>query len=78
MPKRLSKTLKKSKDESLTYICNSIKFTAMICMNFLFFIVEISIGCYTNSYVLVADAFHMLADIAGHFIALYFNNLKVC
>ncbi|KAJ8113140.1 hypothetical protein OPT61_g4662 [Boeremia exigua] len=42
----------------------------VIAISFCFFIAEISIGFYTHSIALVADAFHYLNDLIGFIVAL--------
>ncbi|KAJ5809479.1 uncharacterized protein N7503_001697 [Penicillium pulvis] len=46
------------------------RLSAVIGISLCFFIAEISIGFYTHSLALVADAFHYLNDIVGFVIAL--------
>ncbi|KAJ5993331.1 hypothetical protein N7451_009055 [Penicillium sp. IBT 35674x] len=41
----------------------------VICISFSFFIAEISVGFYTRSLALVADAFHYLNDLVGFVVA---------
>lgn len=43
---------------------------AVIAISFSFFLAEISIGFYTKSLALVADAFHYLNDLIGFIVAL--------
>ncbi|KAL6710467.1 hypothetical protein ACN47E_008515 [Coniothyrium glycines] len=43
---------------------------AVIAISLCFFLVEISIGFYTKSLALVADAFHYLNDLIGFIVAL--------
>ena len=47
------------------------KLITMIGLSSIFFIIELSSGYITGSIALVADAFHMLSDVASLFIALY-------
>ncbi|KAF7717302.1 Cation efflux family protein [Penicillium ucsense] len=46
------------------------RLSAVIGISFCFFVSEISIGFYTHSLALVADAFHYLSDLVGFIIAL--------
>ncbi|KAH8724436.1 cation efflux protein/ zinc transporter-like protein [Phaeosphaeriaceae sp. PMI808] len=43
---------------------------AVIAISFAFFLAEISVGFYTKSLALVADAFHYLNDLIGFIVAL--------
>lgn len=43
---------------------------AVIAISFCFFLAEISVGFYTKSLALVADAFHYLNDLIGFVVAL--------
>ncbi|KAF2823027.1 cation efflux protein [Ophiobolus disseminans] len=43
---------------------------AVIAISFTFFLAEISVGFYTKSLALVADAFHYLNDLIGFVVAL--------
>ncbi|KAI8937938.1 hypothetical protein NX059_005621 [Plenodomus lindquistii] len=43
---------------------------AVIAISFCFFLAEISVGFYTKSLALVADAFHYLNDLIGFIVAL--------
>ncbi|KPM06093.1 zinc transporter 1-like protein [Sarcoptes scabiei] len=42
---------------------------SMLCLTFLFFLVEIIVGYFTNSTALIADSFHMLSDVVALVIA---------
>ncbi|KAJ6218674.1 hypothetical protein RDWZM_004486 [Blomia tropicalis] len=42
---------------------------SMLCLTFLFFMVEIIVGYFTNSTALIADSFHMLSDVVALVIA---------
>ncbi|KAJ5368475.1 cation efflux protein [Penicillium cataractarum] len=46
------------------------RLSVVIGISFCFFLAEISIGFYTHSLALVADAFHYLNDLVGFIIAL--------
>lgn len=46
------------------------RLSAVIGISFCFFIAEISVGFYTHSLALVADAFHYLNDLVGFIVAL--------
>ncbi|KAJ5133475.1 cation efflux protein [Penicillium atrosanguineum] len=46
------------------------RLSAVICISSCFFVAEISVGFYTHSLALVADAFHYLNDLVGFIIAL--------
>ncbi|KAF0640071.1 hypothetical protein FPSE5266_20213 [Fusarium pseudograminearum] len=41
-----------------------------ICISFSFFTAELSVGFYTHSIALIADAFHYLSDLIGIVVAL--------
>ncbi|RGP59692.1 zinc/cadmium resistance protein [Fusarium sporotrichioides] len=41
-----------------------------ICISFSFFAAELSVGFYTHSIALIADAFHYLSDVIGIVVAL--------
>ncbi|ESU16384.1 hypothetical protein SNK03_009575 [Fusarium graminearum] len=41
-----------------------------ICISFSFFAAELSVGFYTHSIALIADAFHYLSDLIGIIVAL--------
>ncbi|KAL6923708.1 hypothetical protein FSHL1_000957 [Fusarium sambucinum] len=41
-----------------------------ICLSFSFFAAELSVGFYTHSIALIADAFHYLSDLIGIIVAL--------
>ncbi|KAI9322634.1 cation efflux protein [Dichotomocladium elegans] len=43
----------------------------MLCINFAFFIAEITVGYYASSLALVADSFHMLNDVLSLVVALW-------
>ncbi|RAL16157.1 cation diffusion facilitator family transporter [Aspergillus homomorphus CBS 101889] len=45
------------------------RLTLVICISLCFFVVEISVGFYTRSLALVADAFHYLNDLIGFIVA---------
>ncbi|KAJ5612302.1 cation diffusion facilitator family metal ion transporter [Penicillium lagena] len=47
----------------------------VICISLCFFIAEISVGFYTRSLALVADAFHYLNDLVGFMVA--FASVKI-
>ena len=47
----------------------------MFTMTFVYFLVEIAVGYYSNSMALVADSFHMLSDVAALVVA--FMSVKV-
>ncbi|PLB50582.1 cation diffusion facilitator family metal ion transporter [Aspergillus steynii IBT 23096] len=51
-------------------ISRSQRLTAVIGIASIFFIAEISVGFYTHSIALVADAFHYLNDLVGFIVAL--------
>jgi len=42
----------------------------IIGISFSFFVAEISVGFYTHSLALVADAFHYMNDLVGFIVAL--------
>ncbi|KAJ8071373.1 hypothetical protein OCU04_001699 [Sclerotinia nivalis] len=46
------------------------RLTIVICISTSFFLAELSIGFYTKSLALVADAFHYLNDLIGFIVAL--------
>ncbi|KAJ5286706.1 cation efflux protein [Penicillium angulare] len=46
------------------------RLSAVLCISSCFFIAEISVGFYTHSLALIADAFHYLNDLVGFAIAL--------
>ncbi|KAJ5088346.1 cation efflux protein [Penicillium angulare] len=46
------------------------RLSAVLCISLCFFIAEISVGFYTHSLALIADAFHYLNDLVGFAIAL--------
>ncbi|KAE8397205.1 cation diffusion facilitator family metal ion transporter [Aspergillus pseudonomiae] len=51
-------------------ITRSQRLSAVIGISTVFFVAEISIGFYTHSLALVADAFHYLNDLIGFIVAL--------
>lgn len=51
-------------------ITRKTRLRAVIAISFCFFLAEISIGFYTKSLALVADAFHYLNDLIGFIVAL--------
>ncbi|EUC49635.1 hypothetical protein COCMIDRAFT_84041 [Bipolaris oryzae ATCC 44560] len=51
-------------------ITRKTRLRAVIAISFCFFLAEISVGFYTRSLALVADAFHYLNDLIGFIIAL--------
>ncbi|KAK1142315.1 hypothetical protein N8T08_008060 [Aspergillus melleus] len=51
-------------------ISRSQRLTAVIGIASVFFVAEISVGFYTHSIALVADAFHYLNDLVGFVVAL--------
>ncbi|OGM40966.1 cation diffusion facilitator family metal ion transporter [Aspergillus bombycis] len=51
-------------------ITRSQRLSAVIGISSVFFVAEISIGFYTHSLALVADAFHYLNDLIGFIVAL--------
>ena len=51
-------------------ISRKTRLRAVIAISFCFFLTEISIGTYTKSLALVADAFHYLNDLIGFIVAL--------
>lgn len=55
----------------LLQIGKETKLKVFICFTFLFFLLELISGYYSGSVALIADAFHMLSDVAALFIALY-------
>ncbi|KAE8149774.1 cation efflux protein [Aspergillus avenaceus] len=56
-------------------LTQSQRLQLVICISFCFFIAEISVGFYTSSLALVADAFHYLNDLIGFVVA--FAALKI-
>ncbi len=52
-------------------IAKETKLKVFICFTFIFFLLELISGYYSGSVALIADAFHMLSDVAALFIALY-------
>lgn len=46
------------------------RLTVVICISTSFFLAELSIGFYTKSLALIADAFHYLNDLIGFMVAL--------
>ncbi|KAM3077019.1 hypothetical protein ACMFMF_004933 [Clarireedia jacksonii] len=48
----------------------SQRLTAVICISTSFFLAELSVGFYTKSLTLIADAFHYLNDVIGFIVAL--------
>ena len=69
---------------SLLQIGKEAKLKVFICFTFLFFLLELISGYYSGSVALIADAFHMLSDVAALFIALYatkviyFSSCNIC
>ncbi|KAH7378269.1 cation efflux system protein czcD [Pyrenochaeta sp. MPI-SDFR-AT-0127] len=51
-------------------ITRKTRLRAVIVISFSFFLAEISVGFYTKSLALVADAFHYLNDLIGFIVAL--------
>ncbi|KAL4892357.1 cation diffusion facilitator family metal ion transporter [Aspergillus ambiguus] len=51
-------------------ISRTARLSAVIAISSLFFLAEISVGFYTHSLALVADAFHYLNDLVGFVVAL--------
>ncbi|KAF1941382.1 cation efflux protein [Clathrospora elynae] len=51
-------------------ITRKTRLRAVIAITFCFFAAEISVGFYTHSLALVADAFHYLNDLIGFIVAL--------
>ncbi|KAF2031014.1 cation efflux protein [Setomelanomma holmii] len=51
-------------------LARKTRLRAVIAISFCFFLTEISIGFYTKSLALVADAFHYLNDLIGFIVAL--------
>ncbi|KAF1836389.1 cation efflux protein [Decorospora gaudefroyi] len=51
-------------------ISRKTRLRAVIAISFCFFATEISVGFYTKSLALVADAFHYLNDLIGFIVAL--------
>ncbi|KAH6643613.1 cation efflux system protein czcD [Boeremia exigua] len=52
------------------HVSRKTRLRAVIAISFCFFIAEISVGFYTHSIALVADAFHYLNDLIGFIVAL--------
>ncbi|KAJ4992271.1 cation diffusion facilitator family transporter [Stagonosporopsis vannaccii] len=52
------------------HVSRKTRLRAVIAISFCFFTTEISIGFYTHSIALVADAFHYLNDLIGFIVAL--------
>ncbi|PGH14048.1 hypothetical protein AJ79_03318 [Helicocarpus griseus UAMH5409] len=55
---------------ALFNLTRSRRLSIIIAISFCFFVVEISVGFYTRSLALVADAFHYLNDLIGFIVAL--------
>ncbi|KKZ59866.1 CDF family cation efflux system protein [[Emmonsia] crescens] len=55
---------------ALFNLSRSTRLSIIIAISFTFFVVEISVGFYTRSLALVADAFHYLNDLIGFVVAL--------
>ncbi|CAF1026837.1 unnamed protein product [Didymodactylos carnosus] len=53
------------------YSTKTFRLCSMLALIFLYFIVEIVIGHITHSLALIADSFHMLADVLSLLIGLY-------
>ncbi|KAF2631513.1 cation efflux protein [Macroventuria anomochaeta] len=51
-------------------VSRKTRLRAVIAISFCFFVAEISVGFYTHSIALVADAFHYLNDLIGFIVAL--------
>jgi zinc transporter 1 len=51
-------------------VSRKTRLRAVIAISFTFFLAEISVGFYTHSIALVADAFHYLNDLIGFIVAL--------
>ena len=51
-------------------VSRKTRLRAVIAISFAFFLAEISVGFYTKSLALVADAFHYLNDLIGFIVAL--------
>ncbi|KAI1518054.1 Cation efflux protein [Pyrenophora tritici-repentis] len=51
-------------------VSRKMRLRAVIAISFCFFAAEISVGFYTKSLALVADAFHYLNDLIGFIVAL--------
>ncbi|KAJ4317320.1 hypothetical protein N0V94_005005 [Neodidymelliopsis sp. IMI 364377] len=51
-------------------VSRKTRLRAVIAISFCFFVAEISVGFYTHSIALVADAFHYLNDLIGFVVAL--------
>jgi len=54
----------------------TIKYSALICLVFSFFWVELSLGFIANSLALQTDAFHMLADLFALIVGLKSHRLS--
>ncbi|KAL1582282.1 hypothetical protein WHR41_09164 [Cladosporium halotolerans] len=54
----------------MTVLSRSRKLMIVIAISLAFFLAEISVGFYTGSLALVADAFHYLNDLVGFVVAL--------
>ncbi|KAH9861423.1 hypothetical protein J1614_011169 [Plenodomus biglobosus] len=52
------------------HMSRKTRLRAVIAISFCFFLAEISVGFYTKSLALVADAFHYLNDLIGFIVAL--------
>merc|ERR1711977_203667 len=65
-------------------LSRSQRLMGIIGISFSFFVAEISVGFYTHSLALVADAFHYMNDLVGFIVALValrvngFNSYLVC
>ncbi|OAX80328.1 hypothetical protein ACJ72_05342 [Emergomyces africanus] len=55
---------------ALLNLSRATRLSIIIAISFTFFVVEISVGFYTRSLALVADAFHYLNDLIGFVVAL--------
>ncbi|KAL2073251.1 hypothetical protein VTL71DRAFT_10575 [Oculimacula yallundae] len=51
-------------------LSKSTRLSIIIAISFCFFVAEISVGFYTHSLALVADAFHYMNDLMGFIVAL--------
>ncbi|KAL1998857.1 hypothetical protein VTN02DRAFT_5458 [Thermoascus thermophilus] len=51
-------------------MARSRRLTLVIGVSLSFFLAEVSVGFYTHSLALVADAFHYLNDLVGFIVAL--------
>ncbi|OTA07645.1 hypothetical protein A9Z42_0085830 [Trichoderma parareesei] len=60
----------------MTRLSRKQRLIATIVISFLFFVAELFAGLYTQSLVLVADAFHYLNDLIGFVVALEANVLS--